>query len=122
MSTNEARLREALQDLTERAKRARQILTVDGGNWGMLDTSKAEALLAAQPQETAPAAPATATLSEDWPECEEFYNLMQLYRHSPILKQGTVVEAYKEVKSWLRAQVNALLRQAAPASAEGERS
>lgn len=55
------------------------------------------------------AAHATA-LSEDWPECEDFYNLMQLYRHSPVVRQGAVIEAYKEVKSWLREQVNTLLR------------
>lgn len=39
----------------------------------------------------------------DWPECEEFYNLMQYYRHFP-LELGPVgaKDAYEAVKDWLR--------------------
>jgi len=36
-----------------------------------------------------------------WPECEEFYNLMQQYRHAPIDNQLEVVAAYEAVKGWL---------------------
>lgn len=35
---------------------------------------------------------------------EEFYNLMQTYRHTPITSQGDTIEAYEAVKShivWL---------------------
>jgi predicted nucleotide-binding protein (sugar kinase/HSP70/actin superfamily) len=38
----------------------------------------------------------------DWPESEEFYNLMQAYRHAPMENQQAVVEAYKAVKEYLR--------------------
>ena len=38
----------------------------------------------------------------DWPESEEFYNLMQAYRHAPMEDQKAVVDAYKAVKEHLR--------------------
>ncbi len=38
----------------------------------------------------------------DWPECEEFYNLMQAYRHIPFEHQKEVVAAYEAVKDWIR--------------------
>ena len=38
----------------------------------------------------------------DWPESEEFYNLMQAYRHAPMEDQKSVVEAYEAVKEYLR--------------------
>ncbi len=38
----------------------------------------------------------------DWPECEEFYNLMQAYRHTPFEHQKEVVAAYEAVKDWIR--------------------
>ena len=44
-------------------------------------------------------------LDNDWPECEEFYNLMQAYRHTPITEQRLTVENYEAVKEWLRNQV-----------------
>ena len=34
-------------------------------------------------------------------ECEEFYNLMQIYRHSPITKQEETVVAYENVKEYI---------------------
>jgi len=33
---------------------------------------------------------------------EEFYNLMQKYRHTPITNQEETVKSYEEVKTWLR--------------------
>ncbi|KKK59303.1 hypothetical protein LCGC14_3035720 [marine sediment metagenome] len=47
-----------------------------------------------------------ADLPDDWPECEEFYNLMQHYRHMPIERQTEVVEAYEAIKQWLRKEVS----------------
>jgi hypothetical protein len=38
----------------------------------------------------------------DWPESEEFYNLMQAYRHAPMEDQKAVVDAYEAVKEYLR--------------------
>lgn len=38
----------------------------------------------------------------DWPESEEFYNLMQAYRHAPMEDQQAVVDAYRAVKDYLR--------------------
>jgi predicted RNA polymerase sigma factor len=46
---------------------------------------------------------------EDWPECEEFYNLMQNYRHMPVVEIPSVVRAYEDVKKWLRQEVQAIL-------------
>ena len=46
-----------------------------------------------------------ADLPADWPECEEFYNLMQNYRHAASLPQGDVVRSYEAVKQWLRKEV-----------------
>ena len=45
---------------------------------------------------------------EKWPECEEFYNLMQQYRYTPIENPIAVKQAYEEVKSWLRQKQAAL--------------
>ena len=38
----------------------------------------------------------------DWPESEEFFNLMQAYRNAPMEDQKAVVEAYETVKEYLR--------------------
>ena len=38
-----------------------------------------------------------------WPECEEFYNLMQKYRHAPIADQQGVCDAYQAVIDWVAA-------------------
>ena len=38
----------------------------------------------------------------NWPENEEFYNLMQAYRHAPMEDQKAVVDAYEAVKEYLR--------------------
>ena len=46
-----------------------------------------------------------ADLPDDWPECEEFYDLMQSYRHASLLSQDGVVRAYEAVKQWLRKEV-----------------
>ena len=40
-----------------------------------------------------------------WPECEEFYNLMQAYRHinqRVFTSESLTVIAYERVKDWLR--------------------
>jgi hypothetical protein len=39
---------------------------------------------------------------DDLLETEEFYNLMQEYRHAPIANQDAVVAAYEAVKEYLR--------------------
>ncbi len=51
---------------------------------------------------TIPSWAARASVSPDWPECEDFYNLMQLYRHMPVECPAEVKAAYEEIKSWLR--------------------
>lgn len=35
----------------------------------------------------------------DW---EEFYNVMQSYRTSPMTEQHKVINAYEDVKKWIR--------------------
>ncbi len=37
----------------------------------------------------------------EWVECEEFYNLMQTYRHAPFTDQARTIEAYRAVKGWI---------------------
>lgn len=47
-------------------------------------------------------------MPDDWPESEEFYNLMQVYRHvnqHHFEGEGKTVEAYRAVKEYLRAEV-----------------
>ena len=39
---------------------------------------------------------------EAWPECSEFYNLMQAYRFASVTSPVRVKAAYESVKSWLR--------------------
>ena len=46
-----------------------------------------------------------ADLPDDWPECEEFYNLMQQYRHTPFNAPDEVLKAYRVIKRWLRKEV-----------------
>jgi hypothetical protein len=48
-------------------------------------------------------------VSEDWPECEEFYNLMQAYRHTPVFDPALVIIHYEKVKEYLRMKVNEML-------------
>ena len=38
---------------------------------------------------------------------EEFYNLMQSYRHAPFMPQEYVIEAFENVKAWIRVFVSA---------------
>jgi len=38
-----------------------------------------------------------------WPECKEFYELMQQYRHVAVSVPALVVDRYEAVKDWLRA-------------------
>lgn len=40
-----------------------------------------------------------------WPECREFYELMQAYRHASLWDQAETVEKYEAVKEWLRAEI-----------------
>jgi hypothetical protein len=51
-------------------------------------------------------APASVGRGNDWPECEDFYNLMQVYRHTPLWDVRAVKEAYEKVKEWLRGHPN----------------
>ena len=37
-----------------------------------------------------------------WPECEEFFNLCQHYRHAPIDDIEEVVANYEALKAWIR--------------------
>ena len=46
-----------------------------------------------------------ADLPDDWPECEEFYNLMQHYRHAALLPEHDVANRYDVVKQCLRKEV-----------------
>lgn len=67
--------------------------------------------------EAAPPAPSDSE-RVDWPECEEFYNLMQAYRHTPVVHIAAVKQNYEAVKTWLR---RALSSEQAPPS-EQEKS
>lgn len=40
---------------------------------------------------------------QPWPDCKEFYDLMQFYRHAPVTDQAFVHERYELVMKWLRA-------------------
>ena len=48
---------------------------------------------------------------DGWPECEEFYNLMQAYRHvnqhGVYLGEAETIKQYEAVKAWLRKERNA---------------
>ena len=37
----------------------------------------------------------------EWIECEEFYNLMQEYRHAPVGNQEATLTAYRAVKGYI---------------------
>jgi hypothetical protein len=50
---------------------------------------------AAEPEQERAAGPG-------WPECKDFYDLMQAYRHWPLVDQKGTIERYEAVKSWLR--------------------
>lgn len=69
--------------------------------------------LAARPadaqQDVAPP-PAAVPLPEI--ECEEFYNLMQAYRHSFVFDQAATVEKYEAVKDWISAYGDAVRAEA----------
>jgi hypothetical protein len=52
-----------------------------------------------QPQEKA-----QPESGEIWPECRVFYELMQAYRHTPIVEVIGVSIAYNVVKNWLNAE------------------
>lgn len=41
-------------------------------------------------------------------EGKDFYDLMQAYRHTPIVDQHAVVENYETVKGYIREQIAAL--------------
>jgi hypothetical protein len=41
-------------------------------------------------------------MSEQWPECEAFFNLMQQYRQTPSTDPVASSSAYDAVKRWLR--------------------
>ena len=45
--------------------------------------------------------------ADDILEEEEFYDLMQAYRHAPFMPQEYVIEAFENVKAWIRAFVSA---------------
>src|SRR5690242_6628866 len=50
--------------------------------------------------------------TESWPECRDFYELMQRYRHTPITDQKVTIEAYEEIKAWLRSESKSQYAQA----------
>jgi len=60
----------------------------------------------------------TKCVPVNWPECEEFYNLMQAYRTAPFVDQTWVSVAYQKVQDFLRHEVNSML--AAAPQAEGD--
>ena len=35
-------------------------------------------------------------------ESQDFYNLMQRYRHTPMTNQEEVVNSFEEIKTWIR--------------------
>ena len=39
---------------------------------------------------------------DDLLEKEEFYNLMQLYRHCPIMEQKETIKRFEDVKNFIR--------------------
>jgi hypothetical protein len=41
-------------------------------------------------------------MKQKWPECEEFYDLMQTYRHVPPEFPVDTLNAYESVKKWIR--------------------
>lgn len=56
----------------------------------------------------------------EWIECEEFYNLMQAYRHSPAVPQDAVLEAYRAVKRYIAEEILEDRRERTIPSAGGE--
>lgn len=63
----------------------------------------------------------TKVVPIDWPECREFYDLMQAYRHAPETDQTWVIVRYQNVQNFLRRKVNTMLAAAPqPAQAEGK--
>lgn len=57
---------------------------------------------------------------EDPLESEEFYNLMQRYRHFPIERQDLVIAAFEDVKAWIR-EYCVSTSDTAPQGSEGEK-
>ena len=45
-------------------------------------------------------------------ESEEFYNLMQNYRHTPLVNQKMVVDAYEKVKKYIAEWVKKIVKEA----------
>ena len=66
------------------------------------------------------AAPAPAELGADWPECKDFFDLMQYYRHAPVTDQTFVVKRYDLVKDWLRSQIAAYTQARPVPAGEGQ--
>lgn len=50
-------------------------------------------------------------------ECEEFYNLMQNYRHAPIVDVHRVCETYEAVEAFIQSHIEAKERAAWDAAA-----
>lgn len=57
------------------------------------------------------AAPSDSERAE-WPECEEFYELMQTYRHESFMNVLAVRQNYEAVKNWLRRELADAVREA----------
>lgn len=55
----------------------------------------------------------------DFLEEHEFYELMQQYRHLPLMPQSDVIDAYEAVKAFIRRQVTAELQGSDPGAEEG---
>ena len=45
---------------------------------------------------------------QEYLDSEEFYNLMQMYRHTPVSQPADVIEAYENVKSYIIKMVEEL--------------
>jgi predicted metal-binding protein len=43
---------------------------------------------------------------DPWYESEEFYNLMQVYCHTPIYNQKQVVKAFEDVKQYIAQHIH----------------
>lgn len=56
----------------------------------------------------------------EWPECEEFYNLMQTYRHAKLVEPDRTVDAYNAAKKWLVNQLASTRVSAAGAQRESD--
>lgn len=55
--------------------------------------------------ETRDRAPGELEAIAEWIECEEFYTLMQTYRHAPVVDQAATLEAYRAVRTYIAKEI-----------------